>query len=823
MPEPTRIPFVRPYFPRAALRSDNLEFWVGREAQTDRLVRGLLAATEAHYLLTGYPGVGKTSFVSRVVAEWRRMCALQGIDRILIFNLQLAQSQSPEEVVRRLIGKVYFGSLDGQFSPEERLSERLQLNFIQSHSKTLKETQDETTTKDKGGEATINLPKMSSVFGGGAKISLGKAKQSRRSLEIEREYNLSAVITDFEAVIHLLTKPESYRKKRWLWLWRLLGIREDSGKPRILFVFDQIDDLDSVQDLAPLFSLPYASFIVLAGIKLKEQITEAKEKGIHVLDNFQEEYLACEWNQADKILSLLISEDDMGARRFAEYRDYLNFSAQGLPRRLFSAIDQHTSLVGDQFFLQLNTSEFVRARLGARLHRVIWKNRKRILGEYIDNVQHYRRDRALRGVYHLADRMFRTARFTFHEASVVATQMSDAIIHNERQRVLNNLLSVCVAEGLIDQNGNDYGLSEEILRWVRKIPDWLKDGFADAHEFFTDFTGYGQPGLDQTGVVQLTEPISSSKREVVPVVEREEKVPEYLLEHLTKYRIVKLLGSGGMGSVYLAEDTRLARRVALKVIRSEIARSPGIGPRFLREGRLIAQLHHPNIVQIFDIEELPTGQIVLVTEFVEGGSLEHLMTRGRLSVDESLRITIEIAKALGEAHSKDIVHRDIKPSNVLVTNSGHVKLLDFGVAKLADYSSTSTSLTMAGAMVGTPRYMPPEQIKAEPVDGRADLFSLGMVAYEMLTGRLDSEGKSLPQMIHKILSEQAQPPSNYNPSIPPELDQIILKCLEKDPKDRFANATDLIEALENVRKKSVDAPQLRGSEELPDEGLSTLG
>lgn len=803
MPEPIRIPFIRPYFPKSALSGDSLEFWVGREAEVDRVVRGLLAAP-AHYLITGYAGVGKTSFVSRVIANWRTLCATRGIDRVLIFNLQLTQSEAPEDVVRRLIGKVYFGSQDGQFSPDRKLADRLQLSFIQSHSKSLKEVQDETTAQEKVGEASVGPPKLTSILGGGLQFGLKRSRESRRSVEVEREYNLSAAVGDFEAVIHLLGKPESHRTKRFWSFWPFARQETQVKHARILFVFDQIDDLASIQALSPLFSLPNSSFIVLGGIKLKEQMTAAKEQGTQVLDSFQEEYLECQWNEAERILSILISEDDIGSRRFSEYRDYLNFCAQGLPRRLFAAIDRHTKLVDDTFYLRLTESDLLRVRLGSKLHRVIWRNRKKILGDYIDSVQYFLRDKALRGTYHLADRMFRVATFTMKDADTVVTQMSDAIVHSERQRVLKNLLNVCVEEGLIVAHDNNYALANDVLRWVKKIPDWLKDGFVDAQSFLKDLTGFEESSADSTGLTHVVprRPQAEVQPES-PMALATNRRPPSILGQLDRYKVHEKLGEGGMGQVYLAEDSVLRRLVALKVIQRHVGSSPQAKSRFFREGQAVARLQHPNIVSVYDIQELPTGEMVLVTEYVKGESLESRI-RNRLSLREAIAIAIEIARALQAAHEQGIVHRDIKPSNILINTNGQVKLLDFGIAKLWDdeLEGDTNIVTRTGELVGTPAYMSPEQVIGETIDGRADLYSLGVVMYRMITGRNRfEEAGSMVALAVKVLNEEPRPPSTYNPSVVPELDRIVMKCLERKRDNRFASAEELIDALEHVRDR----------------------
>src|SRR5207244_3028337 len=164
------------------------------------------------------------------------------------------------------------------------------------------------------GEANVDLSKLGSIFGAGMKFGLKRSSESRRSVEVEREYNLSAAIGDFEAVIHLLTKPQHQKIKRSRSFWPFWTYETKLKEQRILFVFDQIDDLESMESLSPLFDLPKCSFIVLGGVKLKEQISAAKEKGLQVLDSFQEEYLQCQWNEAERILSLLISGDDMSSR-----------------------------------------------------------------------------------------------------------------------------------------------------------------------------------------------------------------------------------------------------------------------------------------------------------------------------------------------------------------------------------------------------------------------------------------------------------------------------------------------------------------------------
>lgn len=271
-----------------------------------------------------------------------------------------------------------------------------------------------------------------------------------------------------------------------------------------------------------------------------------------------------------------------------------------------------------------------------------------------------------------------------------------------------------------------------------------------------------------------------------------------------RYLLSEILGEGGMGTVYLAKDRILNRRVAIKVLHSHVENSSASQSRFVREARTVANLSHPNIVSVFDFFVLPTGQLALVTEYVEGKSLETLL-ESKLSLPAALDISIEIASALQTAHQQGVVHRDIKPSNVLLSSRGQVKLLDFGIAKLREDDHVTT-ITRAGDLVGTPAYMAPEQVTGEPIDSRADLYSLGVLMYRMLTGRNRyGEGLGTRALMHKIVTEQPEPPSLHNPLIPPELDLIVMKCLEPKPENRFATAEELITALTLIRQRLPEA------------------
>src|SRR5687767_1660295 len=276
------------------------------------------------------------------------------------------------------------------------------------------------------------------------------------------------------------------------------------------------------------------------------------------------------------------------------------------------------------------------------------------------------------------------------------------------------------------------------------------------------------------------------------------------------YQILSLIGTGGMGEVYKARDTRLDRLVAIKVLNADGVERPDRRARFETEARAVSALSHPHICTLFDVGD-HEGRNYLVMEYLEGETLDDRLTRGPLPVAEVFRYGAEIADALDHAHRTQVIHRDVKPSNVMLTAAG-AKLLDFGLAKgplLVAATSTSTAsldqgkLTAEGTMIGTFRYMAPEQLEGKSVDGRTDIFALGSVLYEMATGRRAFQGDSQASLIASILT--AQPPaistvratSDANPALA-ALEHVVERCLAKNPDDRWQTARDVRLELEWV-------------------------
>lgn len=284
-------------------------------------------------------------------------------------------------------------------------------------------------------------------------------------------------------------------------------------------------------------------------------------------------------------------------------------------------------------------------------------------------------------------------------------------------------------------------------------------------------------------------------------------------DQVAHYRIVSRLGEGGMGEVYLATDTRLDRSVALKVLPTAVARDPTRMERFDREAKAASALNHPNVAHIYEIGE-DDGIHFLVMEFIEGEALDRRIDGRPLPLDDIGQIGAQIADALDAAHAKGIVHRDIKPANIIITPRGIAKVLDFGLAKVMERQSSIESqmatrtLSAAGELIGTVAYMSPEQALGHPVDHRTDIFSLGVVLYQMATGRTPFEGSSPSETIARILGAQPEAIARFNYEVPEDLDRIVRKCLEKDRERRYQSARDLMVDLKGLaRERETASPR----------------
>ena len=275
------------------------------------------------------------------------------------------------------------------------------------------------------------------------------------------------------------------------------------------------------------------------------------------------------------------------------------------------------------------------------------------------------------------------------------------------------------------------------------------------------------------------------------------------------YEIINQIGVGGMGEVYLARDKKLDRKVAIKILNEEFNQDESHLQRFVSEAKAASALNHPNILTIYEFGEAEDARFI-VSEYIEGKTLREIIRESRLTLPQILDISIQITGALSAAHKAHLVHRDIKPENIMIRPDGYVKVLDFGLAKLVEQKNKSIlsleeptvrqNLTAKGVILGTVNYMSPEQAKGERVDERTDIFSLGVLIYEMLAGKPPFEGGNAIETIGSILNKEPVPLSRQTPEVPHEIERIINKALRKDREQRYQTAKDLLIDLKDVRQ-----------------------
>src|SRR5262245_15116063 len=313
--------------------------------------------------------------------------------------------------------------------------------------------------------------------------------------------------------------------------------------------------------------------------------------------------------------------------------------------------------------------------------------------------------------------------------------------------------------------------------------------------------------------------IESPAFEFVPELLTADRTSAIIGESIGHYRIEALIGVGGMGEVYLARDERLGRKVALKFLPERLTANNTQLSRFKSEAGAASALNDPNILTVYEIGTEGNRHFI-ATEFIEGVTLRAALARGRMTVHEALEVTVQVASALAAAHKTGVVHRDIKPENIMIRPDGYVKVLDFGLAKLTeqepasdnrDFTIFSTQHTLAGLLVGTPRYMSPEQARGQPADARSDIWSLGAVIYEMVCGSPAFSGATPSDCIASILKTEAPPLSRVAPAAPAELQIILHKALRKNRDDRYQAIAEMLAALRSLKAKlerAASAPKL---------------
>jgi serine/threonine-protein kinase len=811
-------------FAHEPVRSEQAQRFVGRGAELETLVERILFSEGGSFLVTGYRGVGKTSFVNQVVRRLRESvlwaASLLGDIEVLDVQLNLARPLEPKELMHHVIRRLYEGLLEkGLYS---RLSAALREELLVAYQRTsfnMVRKVGETAEKSIGlGEASLGAEKLKAAL----KTSFLYKKSRSQNLEMTfMGYDDKAAEFD---LIRLARRLTAGYEEELTWLERqikkLRRVPPVRRRLKIVFVFDELDKLEEFTAvsngkakpfidemlgvLKNLFTTSGISFIFVAGKDLQERWLEDLGRGDSVYESVfcYDKYLACLWAGADEICDGFVDWDKLKREAkqsetsadssatatlsrengaplvYEDFKKYLAYKGRGIPRRIIRGFNEHVQWSGKRPELAFTRPDARRMRFYAGLQDLLGRNERRLFGKITEEILNTQRDKSRLGVYYLLDWILRRGEFEF--------TMTDLLGASQQ-------LSAKIAP-----------TQDVAPEMIRALLDILSEGeYLAAAGNAQDQVQIGDVGAQKEPRYKLTPRRLAELRGLAEAFEAEAaafKSEPTSAQKIGPYKIIASVGKGGMGEVFRAWDERNNRFVAVKVMAANLASDPLAAARFKREAQVLSALQHPGIARYYELGEdqsLP----YLAMELLEGLNLGDLLARrGKFAGEVAAAIAKAAAEILRYVHGKGIVRNDVKPGNILLSHTGRIYLMDFGIAREA--LPSEQELTSTGVIVGTPFYMSPEQAQGKTVDSRSDIYALGVVLYEMITGQRPFAGESAVETIMAHLQKSATPPSQLV-ALSPELETLILKCLEKEPAQRFQTMAELAQALTLAPESSV--------------------
>jgi len=893
-------------FAHEPIRSDTEGRFIGRQAEMEALVERILFSEGGSFLITGYRGVGKTSFVNQVIRKleaslpWAE--SFLGETRILDIHLSLARPLQPCELMHHIIRRVY--TRLEETGIYHLLTSELRKELTIAHHRTsvnmtrkLAEAYERNFGFD---EASLEAATIK------ARIKMPFSFKRSRSHTFEASflgYDDKAAENDIMQISRQLSfgfsNPTTFgdRLKR-----AILRSPERRTRLKIVFIFDELDKLEDgalleatnrdgvngnattqetrnrfaidemLSSMKNLFTTSGISFVFVAGKDLQERWLEDLGKGDSIYESVfsYDKYLHCMWIDMSQICDAMVDweslpqstvsptpgkvicprcakqnpvggsycrfcgtpigasaallnepQDRQSQRRqstnggqsshsglieekcpgcgthlvtemmfcescgaycldpaharnvFGEFKKYLYYKGRGIPRRIIRGFNEYVLWNGRRPVLVFSRQDIRRIRFYAKLQDILEKHEQRLFGSIAEEVWGTQQDKRRLGVYYLMDWMLRQGdlEFTLRDAVEASKRLSAKIAPAAEvaPRIISDIVDVLLNEDYlmeVQKGHNDVQIGDIDARSERRYrltPRRLTEmgGLADIFE--------------EESYVLITQEVDVSR--------------------LANFRLLDVVGKGGMATVYRSWDEHSNRLVAVKVLHSELATNPQAIERFKREAEVMKQLKYPNIVQYYQAG-VESGRRYIAMEYVEGVSMRTILRhQQRLDLGSAISIAKPLAEALQYLHSQGFVRSDVKPDNILINTSGRVFVIDFSIVKKVE---DDVEITLPGVLVGTPRYMAPEQASGQPEDQRSDIYSFGVVFYEMITGELPIEpGDSALSTVMATSTKPPVAPSN-RVDLPKELESMILKCLDKNPQARYRTMADVLSALAEV-------------------------
>ncbi|MCI0659941.1 MAG: protein kinase [Acidobacteria bacterium] len=753
--------------------------FVGRQNEIDALAERILFSDGGSILVTGYRGVGKTSFIHQVVRKLKEALpwaqGLLGEMKIVDIYINLSRPVQPGQLMHHIIRRLHDRLV------EKQLFQLLDPDLKKSLTQVYRRTSGNTTrgrgdTKEARVKGSV-VPKHG---------SLQNFKMAMLG------YDDKAAEDEVIAIMRRLNKGYSKPRTEWQrWKGMFRRLPNPRIRLKIVFVLDELDKLEefTMDDgknngeqkpiidlilgaLKNLFTTSGATFLFVAGKDIQERWLEDAGSGESLYESVfsYDQYLACMWESVDSICDELFDQSremtPQDVQVMGDFKKFLAYKGRGVPRRIIRILNEYVEWNDDYPRLVFNRRQVRRFRFFAGLQTHLQENEKIIFGVFHEAYPETQSDKRRIGIYTLVDWVLRQGTEEF--------SLTDLLNLSRR---LNMWITPQAVERLITVLA-DKNYLEEVQKPLNQV--FIGDPEIGEEKKYK---------LAARRLVEMGGSVHERKNG-----ERDFTDGERMLSSIGKYKVIKQIGKGGMGQVYHATDELTGRMVAVKVLAERLGKDSEIAARFEREAMVMSSLRHPNVVQFYDWGKA-AGRHYIAMEYIDGLTLDELIySRGKLSLDRSLAIAIQVAETAHFIHQKGFVRNDIKPSNIMLTSAGKICMLDFGITKSADPSRRDTQ---TGIIVGTPLFMAPEQFERHSVDVRSDVYSLGMVLYQMLTGVYPFVSADLPGIVQAHLHQVPPPPSSHS-SLLRNVDQVVLKCLEKDPDDRYQSMEKLNEALKSI-------------------------
>lgn len=806
-----RVPLVESFrFVHEPISGNSAYRFVGRQSELQSFAQRILFSEGGSFLVTGYRGVGKTSFINQVVSQLEAAAlwadSFLGRTEVVDVYLNIARPIQPGELMHHIIRRLY-----------DRLNEKGVYQFLN------KDLQDELMLAYQRTSVNMarKLAEASERSFGFNEASLGgdwmkatvkaswSSKQSRT-----QNYEMSFLGYDDKAAEHdiirlsrLLASGYTKSENRLTRFRRALAGQEaERTRLKIVFVFDELDKLEEFKvkaedndkpvidqilgALKNLFTTSGVTFVFVAGKDLQERWLEDVGKGDSVYESVfsYDKYLPCMWADVNAVCDGLVDWNrglaSYEKQVFADFKMFLAYKGRGIPRRIIRTFNEYVEWSSNYPALAFTRQSLRRVRFYAGLQEALVKNDKLLFGEPHEETLGTQSDKRRLGVYYLIDWIVNqgAAEFTLKDVLRASGRLSGKIALAEEiaPGIIEEIIRILVEHDYLQEIHKGLG---QVIIGNAVAGDERK--YRVAPRRLVEMGGQVEEGEDARLFVEPG----------VTVVRQKERI-----KRIGHYSVIDLIGQGGMGTVYKATDDLTGMTAAVKVLSEDLGRREEFVQRFEREANVMSKLHHPNVVQFYDWGVDGEGRSYIAMEYLDGLTLDSVVARlGKMGLEFAVPIAIAVAEAAHYINEQGYVRNDIKPHNIMLTTAGRVCLLDFGITKsvkpMAD--TNQSAITAAGAFVGTPLYAAPEQFDKGEADARADIYSVGVVLYRMLTGNLPFDGEGAFEIIRAHLNQKPEPPSRYA-FVPPSVEAVVLKCLEKNPEDRFQKGAEFVAALKDA-------------------------